>query len=345
MAPEDEYHVLTQKRNKMTFSLFFFGLFILLVLRDTTVGKDLYTYKNIFELCADTLFENLSDMQWEFGYTVYNKIVSMLSKNYRFFLTVTAIIILIPIYRLYSKEKNHSFLTIVLFINMPCFLMIFSGLRQAISISIGILAYMAVEKKKYIMSMLLILLAISFHISAMVLILIYPAFVWRIKTKHLLYIIPIMVVIYLLRIPLLSFVIGFLPSQYIEFYGEVQQTGAVGMMILFLIFFAFSFVILDEASMSKRDYFMRNVLLLATVFQFFVPVHGLIQRASYYFLVFVPIAISSVVQAPKKRLKNISDLSVVVMSIFFLLYFFYNASFSKDNLLDVFPYKFFWSGE
>ncbi|MBQ8301982.1 MAG: EpsG family protein [Clostridia bacterium] len=342
---ESDYAELAQKRSKMTLRTFFLGLFILLALRDITVGKDLYTYKIIFEQCSVTAFRYLSNMQWELGYTIYNKIVSLFSANYRLFLAITSAIILFPMYKLYSREKKYGFLAILLFINMPCFLMVFSGLRQAIAISIGILAYMAVEKKKYLLSALLILLAMSFHISAFILVLIYPAFFLEIKTNHLLYIVPIMAGVYLFRVPIFSFVIGFLPSHYVEFYGELQQTGSVGMMLLFLLFFVFSFVILDEASMSKRDYFMRNVLMIATVFQFFVPIHGLIQRASYYFLIFVPISIISVVQAPKKYLKNISNLAVAVIGCFFAVYFFYNAHFSTDNMLDVFPYKFFWSGQ
>ncbi|MBR6559015.1 MAG: EpsG family protein [Clostridia bacterium] len=341
----DDYSYIVRKRNKMTFVLFFLGLFVLLALRDITVGTDLRTYKVIFETCFDSAFESLSDLQWELGYTVYNKIVAMVSTNYRFFLILTAVFVLIPVYKLYSKETKFSFLAIVLFINMPCFLMIFSGLRQAMAISIGVLAYMAVENRRYILSILLVILAIAFHVSAFVLFLIYPAFLFRIKTKHLLYIVPVLIAIYLFRVPMLNFLIGFLPTHYVTFYGEVRQTGALGMMLLFLVFFVFSFTILDENAMSKRDYFMRNVLLISTVFQFFVPIHGLIQRASYYFLIFVPISIISVVQAPKKWLKNVSDAAIIVMGCFFALYFFYNGLFSTDNLLDVFPYKFFWSGE
>lgn len=44
-------------------------------------------------------------------------------------------------------------------------------------------------------------------------------------------------------------------------------------------------------------------------------------------------------------MKNVADVAIVVMGVFFFLYFFYNAAFSKDNLLNVFPYKFFWSGQ
>lgn len=340
-----DYSVIIKKRNTLTISVFFVGLFILLTLRDLSVGKDLYTYKSIFESCATTPFKELSNMQWELGYTFYNKIFSLISSNYRAFLVITSILILLPVYFLFIKEKRYCFLLIVLYINMPCFLMVFSGLRQAIAISIGILVYFAIEKKKIVLSVLLIVLASSFHISALILCILYPIYFIRIKVKHLLFITPIMLLIYIFRIPILTLMINLMPSHYIEFYGEVQQTGAIGMLILFLIFLVFSFVVLDEEIMSKRDYFMRNVLLVATMFQFFVPIHGLIQRASYYFLVFVPISILCVVQAPKRRLKNISNVAVIVMGCFFFLYFFYNAIFSTDNLLDVFPYKFFWGGQ
>lgn len=335
---------ILQDSNKLMLILFFIGLFILLSLRDISVGTDLIEYKIIFERCSSVQISELKEFRWELGYTFYNKLISLISKEYRLFLIITAIIILLPIYRLYSIEKRYVFLLIVLFINMPCFLMIFSGLRQAIATSIGVLAYMAIENKKNIRGILLILFASSFHISAFVLFLLFPAFYFKIKAKQLIYIVPILIAVYIFRIPILGLIMSYVPSNYSEFYGKIQQTGAFGMMILFLVFLTFAFVILDESIMSKKDYCMRNILLIATVFQLFVPIHGLIQRASYYFLIFVPVAILSVVQAPKRKLKNISDLAVVVMSCFFVLYFFYKAIFSTDNLLNVFPYRFFWSG-
>lgn len=343
MISASGYSELAQKRNKITIVMFFMGLFILLALRDISVGMDLTEYKSIFERSGHTSFSKLRDLKWEIGYTIYNKFVYLISKEYRLFLILTALITLIPICILYSKEKRYSVLLIALFINMPCFLIIFSGLRQAIAISIGVVAYMAIENNKIVLSALLIMLAVCFHISAFILVLLYPMRFLKIKTKHLLYIAPAMAIIYIFKIQIFNVILNFVPKSYIRFYGDVQQTGAFGMLMLFLLFLVFSFIILDENLMSKRDYFMRNILLATTIFQFFVPIHGLIQRGSYYFLIFVPISILSVVQAPKRRLKNISDIAVIVMGCFFLLYFFYNASFSTDNLLNVFPYKFFWS--
>lgn len=334
---------ISRKRNKMTILLFFVGLFVLLSLRDITVGKDLSEYKIIFERCYRSSLDELENFRWEMGYTIYNKLVAFLSKDYRFFLVITALIVLIPIYKLYSKETKYSFLLIVLFINMPCFLMIFSGLRQAIATSIGIFAFMALKKKKYILSALLILLASWFHLSAWVLLLLYPAFFVKIKVNYLLFLLPAVIAIYVFRIPLLTALITLMPDQYMDFYGEIENTGAIGMMILFLIFSIFAFVVLDETCISKETYFLRNILLIATVIQFFVPIHGMVQRMSYYFLIFVPVAILRIVQTPRKIMKNVSDTAVIVMSCFFSLYFFYSAAFSTDNLLDVFPYKFYWS--
>ena len=334
--------VWDKKRNKATIALFFLGLFILLALRDFSVGKDLETYKSIFERCIYTSFEHLSDMQWESGYTFFCKVFSLISKNYRFFLIVVAAVTIIPIYKLYSKETRYSFLLIVLFINMPCFLMLFSGLRQAIAISVGVLAYMAIENRKFFLSFFLILIAVSFHVSAVMLFLLYPAYRFKIKTKHLIWIVPVLIGFWFFRIPILTLIISVLPGKYIDSYGEVQHTSAFGMLLLFLMFAIFSFVVLDEEKMSKKDFFLRNILLVSTVAQFFVPIHGLVQRASYYFLIFVPVSILSVVKAPKRILQGVSSLAVLVLTIFFLLYFFYNAMVSTDNLLDVFPYKFFW---
>ena len=308
------------KKHRLTITLFFIGLFILLALRDISVGIDLVEYKKIFERCYKLEFSQLSKLQWEIGYTTYCKIFSLFSQNYRFFLIVTAGLTLIPIYKLYAREEKYSFLLIVLFINMPCFVMIFSGLRQAIAISLGILAYMAIEKKKHILGLLFIALAVSFHVSAIVLVLIYAAYFIKIKTVHMVGVIPAMLAVYVYRIPIFNYVLGFLPEHYIEFYGEVEETGAVGMMLLFLVFAIFSFVILDEKTMSHKDYFLRNLLLMATISQFFVPVHGLVQRASYYFLIIVPVVLIRVVQAPKKALKGISDLAVIVMVCFFTFY-------------------------
>ena len=300
-------------------------------------------YQSVFEICQFASFNELANMNWEWGYTFYNKVISFISSEYRVFLIITAAVILYPIYKLYSKEKKFGYLLIVIFLNMPCFLMIFSGLRQALAISVGIFVYMALNDKKYVKSVLWLLLAISFHSSAIVLVLLYPAYFFKIKTKHLLYIAPVSAVIFIFRRQIFTFIINFMPGKYIEFYSEIQQTGALGMLLLFLIFTVFSFVVLEESDMTEKDCFMRNLLLISTLFQFFVPIHGLIQRASYYFLIFAPVSILSIVQAPKRKLKNISNAAVAVMSIFFTLYFFYNAMFSTDNLLGVFPYRFFWS--
>ena len=87
---------ITRKRNKMTLILFFAGLFVLLALPDISVGIDLVEYKSIFETCSTLSFKQLPSLRWEIGYAVYNKLMSLISKDFRFFLIITALLTLIP---------------------------------------------------------------------------------------------------------------------------------------------------------------------------------------------------------------------------------------------------------
>jgi hypothetical protein len=104
------YEALVLKRNKLTVEIFFVGLFVLLALRDFSVGNDLGEYRLIFERCIYLPFERLSGLGWETGYTIYNKLVSFLTNDYRLFLAITAMITLIPIYKLYVNESRYNIL-------------------------------------------------------------------------------------------------------------------------------------------------------------------------------------------------------------------------------------------
>ena len=112
-----DYRYIAKNRSRATVILFFIGLFALLSLRDLSVGSDLGEYEKIFERCYGTPFEFLSEMRWELGYTVYNKLISVIARDYRLLLVITALISLLPLCILYSKENKYGLLMIILFIH------------------------------------------------------------------------------------------------------------------------------------------------------------------------------------------------------------------------------------
>ena len=109
------------------------------------------TKEEIFEYDLDVLYTSLN---WS---------VSRFTDDFQVFLAVVALITIIPIAWIYSEDRDHSFLKIVLFINMSTFIMMFSGLRQAIAISIGVIAYRCVKKKKLLLFIVFVIIAMYIY--------------------------------------------------------------------------------------------------------------------------------------------------------------------------------------
>ena len=95
---------------------------------------------------------------------------------------------------------------------------------------------------------------------------------------------------------------------------------------------------LDEKKATKEDIGVRNILLLATAIQLLTPVHPVISRLNYYFILFIPIAIGRVNEKCKPIFWQVSKVASTIMSIFFIFYFFA----MKDDSLQVFNYQFFF---
>ena len=86
---------------------------------------------------------------------------------------------------------------------------------------------------------------------------------------------------------------------------------------------------------------MRNLLLLSIVLQIFALMHPLSMRMNYYFLIFVPILIPRIASRSKKQFAQIGQLSVIVMSVFFMCYFLYGVI-TDNDALNIYPYVPFW---
>lgn len=135
---------------KMLLCAFFVMLLALLCLRSPDLGRDLPSYKYYYDSIAATPWRNLSPsvfgIEWE--YVLLNKLASSIWDNFSFFLAIVALLEVLPIAFLYKKESELPLLTILLYVNMPTFSMMFSGLRQSIAIALGVIAFYYTKRKQ-----------------------------------------------------------------------------------------------------------------------------------------------------------------------------------------------------
>lgn len=328
-----------QKRNKVALKFFFMFLTLLIALRHECVGADTGNYIRFFNAFGRMKWSDLRYASMEVSFRYLNKLISILSKETQFFLTVVAILVSTMIYPTYKRLTIDASLTIVLFCCMSTFYMLFSGIRQMLAIGIGVVAYDFARRRKLIFFILLVLLAMTFHTSAFMLALIYPLYHARITKKWLYILVPVMTIIFLFNGPIFG-LLSAIVERYTKYDGGISATGAYTMLILFAVFTAFSFIIPDERSIDSEVIGLRNYLLLALVIQMFAPLHTLAMRMNYYFIIFIPLLIPKIIECRSKRWNQVAIAARHIMVVFFALYFIYSAS--RGGALHVFPYHFFW---
>ena len=328
------------KKNRRTLFLFFFLLAIVVGLRHQSIGTDTRNYIYYFERYSDKSWSELRKSSVEFGFAYFIKAISVFTDNPQVFFMVTSIITFAMIYPTYRRLCTDSSLTIVLYAMLSTFVMAFSGIRQMLVIGIGFIAYELTRNKKPIPYIIIILLSMTIHTSAFMLLFMYPIYHAKITKKWLYVVAPIVLLIFIFNRQIFS-TLSILLEMFTKYNTSITDTGAYTMLILFAIFAVFAFLIPDESSLDKETIGLRNFLLFSLVLQMFAPLHSLAMRMNYYYIIFIPLLIPKIIKARNERWGQVAIFARHIMVVFFLVYFFYNA-YVGDNNLHAFPYKFFW---
>lgn len=328
-----------QKRNTNSLFFFFSLLTLLAALRHESVGNDSMTYAYIFDRCASLSWGELDNLNMEIGYLYLNKVISCFSTNPQLIFAVSALLVNLMIYPTYRRLATDSSLTIAIYISLSTFVMMFSGIRQMLAIGIGFIAYELSRKKHFALFVITVIVAISFHTSAFMLALIYPLYHLRLSKKWLVALVPTVALIFVFNRQIFTFLASIL-AQYTKYDSEVASTGAYTMIVLLSLFVVFCFLIPDESLIDQEIIGLRNFLLLSLLIQLFAPVHTLAMRMNYYYIIFIPLLIPKIIACRSIKWSQVAVVARHIMVIFFIVYFFYNAS--RGGNLNVFPYHFFW---
>lgn len=335
------------KKHNLSIVFFLITFFLVLSLRHPTIGRDILRYKYYFEVHSSLPLSAHLKFEVEILFNILNWIIGHITQNFQFYIFVISAICVIPLLLVYAKEREHGFLMAILFMNMPTFIMSFSGVRQVIAMSIGLLAYRCVQKKKIIPYLLLCVLSIGFHHTGFMLFFLYPTYYLRFNRRALKYIIPGFVFFYIFNgriFNALTDVLSLIMGE--EYDVEINYNGAITMLLLFLVMCIVSYVFTDEDQMDTETMGLRNYLVIATFLQCFTSLHVLAMRMNYYFIIFIPLAMVKVVKNIEKRSKKDALLIEGVMIAFFTIYYLYNTYNScKTGLsaLDTYPYRAFWN--
>ena len=294
--------------NWQTEHMFFLFVMIFLALfvgfSDMLGGYDRYIYGELFDDVADITKKKYSyDEAYildlypkEIGYIYYNIILSYLTANrYIFILLVTFTIYILYYFSIKSYCVNYPFAT-MLFMGL-IFFFTFTYLRQMLGVGIGWLALQYIYKRKPYRFLACVLLAASFHNSAIVLLPLYFVPMKRFKRNHIIW--------FMIFCLLLGLSGG--PSALFRVYGEVADMHnrsdiymerEIGFRYEYIIeAFVFLYIVLKnytQISTTKKDTVMLNALLgfCAILLLFVQSLNG--GRLGWYYLIGVIATLSTI---------------------------------------------------
>lgn len=313
----------------------FILLWLILALRDVSIGVDLKQgYIPIWELFSGDL-SDLFQFNYrgrEKGWQLYNHIIKLIiGDRFNLFLAITAFLTLLPIFQLIRKYSSNPTLSVIIYASFLLYHFSFSGLRQALAISITTISYKYIVEKKIVPFVLYIGIASLIHKSASIFLIAYPLCNLNLKkTFYVTFVIAWGGGLFFLKnivssiIPLLFHDTSY--QQYI-----ISEGGSYMLMILYFLFFLLTFLIKKEDENTNR---WRVMLFLMVVCQSLGLVTYAAARIGYYFLPFFALALPNLTVIFKQR--RLMDVLITAFMVFF--FFFNNA----NGYLNVIPYKFFW---
>lgn len=284
-----------EKKHYFYYAIFLL-FFIMAGMRGITVGGDLKRYLPEYNEVIRAPFRLLTYYgHHEIGYLIYIKLLSLISPTDRCYLIGTSFASLIgPIYMFFKYSKKAS-VSVLLYYAMGYYTNTYNNVRQSIALSIIfiILPFLINrDLKKYIIG---VLVATSFHYSALVMLVVYPLYTQNISAKRIfIYASSMFLGVSAFGYTLLRYVSVIITKYNPEEFDEEAKGGGYGLFFFYLmIFVAISaFYVMKRRIMTRNQKKMMSMLILFQIFamtiQFTAPIYHTMVRATFYF--FIPVA-------------------------------------------------------
>lgn len=211
-------------------------------------GDDTAYYVDTFLEIADMSFVDALGHGLEKGFVVFCYLLSILSKNPQFFLFFTsAFINLLVLYYIYRKSQI-PWVSVVLYVTLMHFFDAMNLMRFCMACSVLLYANDFIVRRNFLKFFVIVLLASSFHFSALIYLILYFIYPFKLDIKN----IAVLIMSFLMVSVLFSFLFSILIQVHIRYtsydggIGEFYQSSYANYLILLMNLFFLLFAMRKE---------------------------------------------------------------------------------------------------
>ena len=340
----------TEKNEKRKTALYYLPVTFLVFLmgfRNQEMGVDLKGYLPSFERLTSYSWDRIITMQsflnYEKGYIVFNKIIGSIYPDRQFFLFCCAAISILPVSIYIYKTSKIPLVSLALYLGLPCFLTVFSALRQAIAISICAISLLFIKNKKPLVFVILVLLAVTFHSSAILFLVAYPLYHYKPSRTLRMISVVLLPTAYLFRVPLFLIL-----SKLIKDGAGIDNNNSITLFLVFTSVYIFSILFVEKTDDINNGWL--NIFWAACFCQALAGLNNIAIRVGYYFMIPLIILLPNIILANNRMQKsgaiivisNKKQRLLIIGSIYlcfvaFGIFTLKTGSWTRSN-----PYYWFW---
>lgn len=330
-----------RKRNKWFLIIACAELIILAGIRGYSVGADTSVYLSAFEyykalpkteiLTAKLVYP----YDFESGYFFLTKLCALLGGSKTAFLFLIAVLIYIPIFIAIYKRSTDPYISVLTYFAFGYFSYSLGIFRQMIALSIVICGIQYIKDRKFFKYLLLIIIAMMFHSTAVLALVIYFLYPlsWKINTIIFISTSAISLVLgnYIVKIMIII-----MPKYSGYTSGSLKQGGSYLMLILFLMIFIVQYLLSRLKSPTEYDKIMFDAMGMTLLIQSLGYSLNIFGRSISYFSVYLIFLVPNLMERFMGKCRSVIRFGTIV---FLLALIVYNLSASLYYI----EYVTFWS--
>ncbi len=297
------------KPNKIkTILLLFFCFLQLLGLSyfRSDIGYDYQMYAEGFFNMSIDAFSNFEYLDWEIGFVVFTKAISLLTHNPDiYFLIISAFCLSIAMVFIGLNSKI-PWLSVLLYVNFYFFYMSMNFLRQTMAISFILIGWEFMKRKKFWVFLIFLIIAATFHKTALIMLPIY-FFVKIYPSKKLILFYGYgLLIFYISSNGIIELLTSF-------FYSDYKNSiFLTGLPIVYSILPAtiLAVAILFRNRLIENDERNRYYIHFAYITVFLMLLmsrHAVFERLSYYTFIFIILLVPEIVYDIRQKFINSDD--------------------------------------
>ncbi len=310
-----------------------FGATLLLAIgcfRAELLGVDVFRYKyNGFEYFRNMSIQDAIHLNKDVGYVLLNKVVGSFSdsfilfRNLIYFFNITVFCIFV------YKNTNYYSFSIVLYLAVGYLGFNFTIFRESIAVSFCIIGLMFLKKEKYFVFFLFILIAVSFHQTAILCLIYVPLIKYKNNQRIFIKFFLFLIVLPIMFLSANKILRLYQRNDYTNIY--TSGTGVALLVFFVIVFLEISVLFRHSINKHSIDY---DLALSVLFFQILAVSFSLYNRCIQYFYPPLIVLISNCISEVKNK-KNKLFLLFLFFLEFSILYF----KFLIDDLNDIVPYQ------